>query len=347
MLRELSYALEITLQELQPPAPHLHGAQHDLFDFTIERVRQMLQIFATGELPPEQPELIEALHKLRDALAHPPEVGEALDERLDSIVGEPGGEQLEERLDNLFSDTYHSLVTEPPAAAESTQQPTPAVAAQEGNIDNLFDAAFDDAFDAPELTQAAPEAVEQFAADTSAPVMEEITAPVVEEITAPVAEEIIAPEVEEIIAPEVEEIAAPVVEEIIAPVVEEIAAPAVEETLRRWSKKSWRRWWKKSLHRWLPKPKPNQSRLPKRLKQQCCWLKLKLKPLAPKPQSKSTPSMPPHWPPAKPSKKKRSTWTTQPQAKCRSSSCRKPRTCSVPARPTFTTSWIRTCCRYS
>ncbi|WP_431478264.1 Hpt domain-containing protein [Massilia eburnea] len=237
-LRELSYALEITLQELQPPAPHLDGAQHDLFDFTIERVRQMLQIFATGELPPEQPELIEALHKLRDALAHPPEVGEALDERLDSIVGEPGGEQLEERLDNLFSDTYHSLVTEPPAAAESTQQPTPAVAAQEGNIDNLFDAAFDDAFDAPELTQAAPEAVEQVAADSSAPVMEEITAPVVEEITAPVveeitapvAEEIIAPEVEEIITPEVEEIAAPVVEEIIAPVVEEIAALAVEET---------------------------------------------------------------------------------------------------------------------
>ena len=233
-LRELSYALEITLQELQPPAPHLDDAQHDLFDFTIERVRQMLQSFATGELPPEQPELIEALHKLRDHLAHPPEVGHELDERLDSIVGEPGGEQLEERLDNLFSDTYHSLVTEAPAAVDSAEQPAPAVAAQEGNIDNLFDAAFDDAFDAPELTQAAPAAdtlhlVESVEAAPEA--MEELVAeaaPVIEQ-PAPAIEETAAPAVEEIAAPVLEEIVAPAVEEIAAPVVEEIAAPAVAE----------------------------------------------------------------------------------------------------------------------
>ncbi|KRB83662.1 Hpt domain-containing protein [Duganella sp. Root198D2] len=223
-LRELSYALEITLQELQPPAPHLDDAQHDLFDFTIERVRQMLQSFATGELPPEQPELIEALHKLREHLAHPPEVDKELDEQLDSIVGEPEGVQLEQRLDNLFSDTYHSLVTEAPAAAESVEQPAPEVLAQGGNIDNLFDSAFDDAFDAPELKQAAP-VVEEI----TAPVVEEIAEPVVEEITAPIVEEIAEPVVEEITAPVVEEIAEPVVEESTAPIVEEIAAPVVEE----------------------------------------------------------------------------------------------------------------------
>ena len=236
-LRELSYALEITLQELQPPAPHLDDAQHDLFDFTIERVRQMLQSFATGELPPEQPELIEALHKLRDELAHPPEVGEALDERLDSIVGEPGSEKLEARLDNLFSDTYHSLVAEP------SEPQKPEVAAQDGNLDNMFDAAFDDALDAPELKQAAPAAESlhqsessEAAVEVAAPateeaalVIEEIAAPVVDEIAAPVAEEIAAPAVEEIAAPAVEEIAAPAVEELVVPVAEEVAEPAVEE----------------------------------------------------------------------------------------------------------------------
>ncbi len=155
-LRELSYALETTLQQLQPPAPRLDAAQHDLFDFSIERIRQMLQSFATGELPPEQPELIEALHKLRDELAHPPEMGHALDARLDSIVGEPADGQLEERLDTLFTDTYHSLIAEPPAEPERRATPKQQVVTQDENIDNLFDSAFDDAFDAPALAQAAP-----------------------------------------------------------------------------------------------------------------------------------------------------------------------------------------------
>lgn len=157
-LRELSYALETTLQQLQAPAPHLDDAQHDLFDFAIERIKQMLQSFATGELPPDQPELIEALHKLRDTLAHPPEVGHALDARLDSIVGEPTTEVLEERLDALFSDTYHSLLADPPPAPERAEKPKQEVVTQDENIDNLFDSAFDDAFDAPALQQAAPAA---------------------------------------------------------------------------------------------------------------------------------------------------------------------------------------------
>ncbi|WP_211232083.1 Hpt domain-containing protein, partial [Pseudoduganella violaceinigra] len=157
-LRELSYALETTLQQLQPPAPHLDASQHDLFDFAIERVRQMLQSFATGELPPDQPELIEALHKLRDVLAHPPETSHALDQRLEEIVAQPEAGQLEARLDNLFSDTYHSLVAEPPAEPAHAAAPQPEVVAQDGNIDNLFEAAFDDALDLPELTLAAPAA---------------------------------------------------------------------------------------------------------------------------------------------------------------------------------------------
>ncbi|MTW10329.1 response regulator [Pseudoduganella eburnea] len=182
-LRELSYALETTLQQLQPPAPHLDAAQHDLFDFCIERIRQMLQSFATGDLPPEQPELIEALHKLRDNLAHPPEVGQALDERLDSIVGAPSSGQLEERLDHLFTDTYHSLVAEPPPEPERAAKPEKPLVTQDENIDNLFDSAFDDAFDAPELTQAAP-AAEPLHLVSSA----EAAAPAVEEPAAQAAE---------------------------------------------------------------------------------------------------------------------------------------------------------------
>ncbi|WP_426339676.1 Hpt domain-containing protein [Pseudoduganella sp. S-14] len=238
-LRELSYALETTLQELQPPAPHLDDAQHDLFDFTIERVRQMLQSFATGELPPEQPELIEALHKLRDELAHPPEVGQELDERLDSIVGEPASAELEQRLDNLFSDTYHSLVAEPPADAQHTEQPKQEVVTQDGNIDNLFDAAFDDAFDAPELKQAAPAAetlrlvepgaAEEIVAEAAEPAVEEIAVPVVEEAAAPDLEQVDALLVEESPAPVAEEAAEPVVEQAAAPVVAETAAPAIEQ----------------------------------------------------------------------------------------------------------------------
>ncbi|WP_426343760.1 Hpt domain-containing protein [Pseudoduganella sp. R-32] len=238
-LRELSYALEITLQELQPPAPHLDDAQHDLFDFTIERVRQMLQSFATGELPPEQPELIEALHKLRDELAHPPEVGQELDERLDSIVGEPASAQLEQRLDNLFSDTYHSLVAEPPAETAHAEQSKQEVVAQDGNIDNLFDAAFDDAFDAPELKQAGPAAetlrlvepgeAKEIVAEAAEPAVEEIAAPVVEEAAAPDLEQIDALLVEETPVPVAEETAEPVVEQAAAPVVEEAAAPAIEQ----------------------------------------------------------------------------------------------------------------------
>jgi chemosensory pili system protein ChpA (sensor histidine kinase/response regulator) len=162
-LRELAYALETTLQSLQAPAPALDAAQHDLFDFTIERVRQMLASFAAGEMPPEQPELIDALHKLNGELSKP---HHDLDARMDSMFSaaesaqapvQPADEPLAARLDALFTDTYHSLVTNPPAAPERSEpEARPAMADQDESIDDLFNSAFDDAFAAPPLTQVAP-----------------------------------------------------------------------------------------------------------------------------------------------------------------------------------------------
>jgi chemosensory pili system protein ChpA (sensor histidine kinase/response regulator) len=164
-LRELAYALETTLQVLQAPGSELDGAQHDLFDFSIERVRQMLISFAAGEMPPEQPELINALHKLRDELSQ--SVSHDLDARLDSMFGAseeaaeasaaPDEDLLASRLDALFTDTYHSLVTNPPEAPERAAAPRkPHLADQDEGIDDLFDTAFDDAFAAPPLNQIAP-----------------------------------------------------------------------------------------------------------------------------------------------------------------------------------------------
>ncbi|MGO4380532.1 Hpt domain-containing protein [Pseudoduganella sp. RAF19] len=185
-LRELAYALETTLQALQAPVPNLDDAQHDLFDFTIERVRQMLASFAAGEMPPDQPELITALQKLRDELSHPPA---DIDARLDSMFAAteatevteaaetieaapaplPEAGHLEERLDALFTDTYHSLVANPPAAPErKAPVAKPDMATQDESIDDLFSAAFDDAF-APPLTQTAPKHEEPLHLVPSAP----------------------------------------------------------------------------------------------------------------------------------------------------------------------------------
>ncbi|MES2261465.1 MAG: Hpt domain-containing protein [Pseudomonadota bacterium] len=103
VLRDLALVLEQTLQGLQPPAPQLEQAQHDLLDFTIERVRQMLQSFALGDMPPAQPELIAALEKLREELAAPRGPGSEFDARLES----------------LFADTFNSIVSDTDDAAKS------------------------------------------------------------------------------------------------------------------------------------------------------------------------------------------------------------------------------------
>ena len=65
MLRELALALEDTLAALQAPAPFLDQAQHDLFDFTAQRLRQMVDTVGRSAMPSAQPELIAALAALR------------------------------------------------------------------------------------------------------------------------------------------------------------------------------------------------------------------------------------------------------------------------------------------
>ncbi|PQP01055.1 hybrid sensor histidine kinase/response regulator [Massilia phosphatilytica] len=153
-LRELAVALEEALQVAVPP---LAGAQLDLLDETIERVRIMLQVFALGELAPAQPELLARLEALRDELGRV---------RADAVVDDADPE-LAQRLDALFAATYASILADPPLVtgtptlpastelaprAPAPRQEDPAVSA----VDDLFDAYFDDPFAAPTLEQAEP-----------------------------------------------------------------------------------------------------------------------------------------------------------------------------------------------
>ncbi|WEF31192.1 hybrid sensor histidine kinase/response regulator [Pseudoduganella chitinolytica] len=169
-LRELAYALELVLQAQQATAAWPDAAQHDLFDFALERMRQMLDSFVALAMPEEQPELIAALDKLREDLARPPAAGDALGAQLDSMLAAapvptpaaaPAPEQpvdeLAARLDALFADTYHALLADPPPLpARGTPLPLrPQLATQDDSIDDLFASAFDDAFAEPPLTQAA------------------------------------------------------------------------------------------------------------------------------------------------------------------------------------------------
>jgi chemosensory pili system protein ChpA (sensor histidine kinase/response regulator) len=184
-LRELAFALETGLQVLQSPAPQLDPAQHDLLDFTVARCRQMLQSFAAGEMPDEQPELIAALATMRNELAQPRAEG-ALNARLDSLfadaASEPASvpqEELAARLDALFTATYHALLADPPPAPErgAELRPRPQLAIQDESIDDLFNAAFDDAFAAPPLTQVAPPPLPPIAAPAPEPTAPPTPAP--------------------------------------------------------------------------------------------------------------------------------------------------------------------------
>ena len=178
VLREVALALEATLQALLPPAPHLDQAQHDLLDFAVERIRQMLQSFAQGEMPAAQPELIAALRQLSDELAAtPPGAGQDIEARLDDLVAETmeniatppqpeeaedetkaGAEVEETPLDRLFRETYNVISGSVPESDAPVAAPEPkkAEARADDSIDDLFNAAFDDAFADPPLNMAAP-----------------------------------------------------------------------------------------------------------------------------------------------------------------------------------------------
>ncbi|PHV07709.1 hybrid sensor histidine kinase/response regulator [Janthinobacterium sp. BJB412] len=181
-LRELAHSLEMTLEALLPPAPHLDPAQHDLLDFTIERIRQMLQSFAQGDMPAAQPELVAALLDLRAQLAATaPAASDDIEARLDSLLAEtmesitappappapPGApadaEALDEvdatPLDVLFRQCYNSISGTIPLAEPAPPVVKPKPVSTADDIDDLFNSAFDDAFDEPALTQIAAPSV--------------------------------------------------------------------------------------------------------------------------------------------------------------------------------------------
>ncbi|MYN16570.1 response regulator [Rugamonas sp. FT107W] len=163
-LRELALALESTLQALLPPAPHLDQVQHDLLDFTMERIRQMLQSFAAGDMPAAQPELITALHELRSELqATPPAASNDIEARLDDLVAETMHDitsaPVESAMEKLFREAFQALSGSVPESDAPVREAAPkkTEARADDSIDDLFNAAFDDAFAEPPLMIAEPE----------------------------------------------------------------------------------------------------------------------------------------------------------------------------------------------
>ncbi|OEZ56586.1 chemotaxis protein CheA [Janthinobacterium sp. HH103] len=139
-LRDLAHALETVIETVVPPLAGLRAEQHDVLEQATQRIGQMLQAFALGDLAPTQPDMIEALNTLWRALTAPP------------------GESKEDRLDALFADAYASIVGTPAQPAEPLAEvPAPALAPtqESGASDDLFDAGFEHA---PPLEHAAPEA---------------------------------------------------------------------------------------------------------------------------------------------------------------------------------------------
>jgi chemosensory pili system protein ChpA (sensor histidine kinase/response regulator) len=159
-LRELALALEDTLEALQPPAPHLDPAQHDLLDFVVQRMRQMIASVADSTQPDPQPELIAALTALRGQLhTTAPAAGAAIDAHLDQLVA-ASAEPDETPLDAMFREVYELLSGSVPESAAPApapkKQPKKAEPRIDDDIDDLFNAAFDDTFADPPLHIAAP-----------------------------------------------------------------------------------------------------------------------------------------------------------------------------------------------
>ncbi|MGK5044121.1 Hpt domain-containing protein [Janthinobacterium sp. GB1R12] len=169
-LRDLAHALETVIETVVPPLAGLQEAQHDVLEQATQRIGQMLQAFALGDLAPSQPDMIEALNTLWRALTAPP--GESQEDRLDalfadayaSIVGAPAqpaeplagalAEMPAPQLETLFEATYASIVADA-LQPEAAEVPAPQPAQDSGASDDLFDAGFEHA---PPLEHAAPEA---------------------------------------------------------------------------------------------------------------------------------------------------------------------------------------------
>ena len=150
-LRDVAHALELVLEKLAAPGPVLDEDGRELLESTLSRVRTMLQVFALGELPPAQPELIAQLDTLLARLAS---------QQAASLYGEVDPD-LAVTLDALFASAYGEILASPPPpppppeqlAAPREEQKQERVADE---IDDLFDSFLDDPFAAPALDQAAP-----------------------------------------------------------------------------------------------------------------------------------------------------------------------------------------------
>jgi chemosensory pili system protein ChpA (sensor histidine kinase/response regulator) len=76
-LRDIAYALEAVLQYLARNPVMLRNADYDVLDYSIQRIRFMLQMFALGEMPESEPHQVEILENLlRDLETRKEEVPE-------------------------------------------------------------------------------------------------------------------------------------------------------------------------------------------------------------------------------------------------------------------------------
>jgi chemosensory pili system protein ChpA (sensor histidine kinase/response regulator) len=141
-LRDLAYALENTLEGLHAPAPQLDPTQHDLLDFAVERIHQMLLGFAQGDVAPEQPELIQALQRMREELARLQAPDSAFDAHLDAVFADAGGGADAGPDAGIGAEgTGADADAAPDAGAAAPQDADAALAAQ---LDALFVAAYSD-----------------------------------------------------------------------------------------------------------------------------------------------------------------------------------------------------------
>ncbi|OON60651.1 hybrid sensor histidine kinase/response regulator [Massilia sp. KIM] len=140
-LRDVAQALELSLEKLSTPGAAIEDGQLEALDTTLARIRTMLQVFALGELAPEQPDLLALLAGLRERAAS---------QQAASVYGE-ADPALADKLDALFAATYDSLLAAPPVFEAPPPAPAPAAA---GAADDAFDALFDDPYAAPALVQA-------------------------------------------------------------------------------------------------------------------------------------------------------------------------------------------------
>ncbi|WP_180977301.1 hybrid sensor histidine kinase/response regulator [Janthinobacterium sp. ROICE36] len=165
-LRDLAHAIETVIETVVPPLAGLCAEQHDVLEQATQRIAQMLQAFALGDLAPSQPDMIEALNTLWRALTAVPGAGK--EDQLDalfaaayaSIVGTPAqpaeaqanalAEIPAAQLETLFEATYASIVAD--ALQPAALAPTP----DSGASDDLFDAGFEHA---PPLEHVEPEAL--------------------------------------------------------------------------------------------------------------------------------------------------------------------------------------------